>query len=122
MANNKAKAKLGLSRWLNLVLALALVLSGGSAFLNGAGAWAEESARKLRSSMPPEYPELARKLNIRGTARVEVTVAPDGTVRKVKEVGGNPVLVEALVRAVKKWKYEPAARESVFEVKFEFVP
>ena len=81
-----------------------------------------EPARKLKSSVPPEYPELARRLNLRGAARVSVTVAADGRVTSAKELGGNPVLVEALIRAVKKWKYEPAAKETVIEVKFEFGP
>ena len=81
-----------------------------------------EATRKLKSSVPPEYPELARRLNLRGTARVSVTVAPDGRVTSAKELGGNPVLVDALLRAVKKWKYEPAAKETVVEVKFDFAP
>lgn len=81
-----------------------------------------ESTRKLKSSVPPEYPELARRLNLRGTARVSVTVAADGRVTSAKELGGNPVLVDALIRAVKKWKYEPAAKETVVEVKFDFAP
>ena len=79
-----------------------------------------EDTRKVKSSVPPEYPELARKLNIHGIARVEATVTPDGTVKSVKELGGNPVLVEALVRAVKKWKYEPADQTSVIQIKFDF--
>ncbi len=70
---------------------------------------------------PPEYPELARKLNIQGTARVLVTVANDGKVAGVKDLGGNPILVDALTQAVKKWKYEPADHESAVEVRFEFV-
>ena len=82
----------------------------------------QESTRKLKSSVSPEYPELARRLNLKGIARVTVTVAPDGRVISAKELGGNPVLVDALIRAVKKWKYEPAAKETVLEVKFEFNP
>jgi TonB family protein len=82
----------------------------------------QESTRKLKSSVPPEYPELARRLKLRGAARVSVTVAADGRVISAKELGGNPVLVDALLRAVKKWKYEPAAKETVMEVKFEFSP
>ncbi len=118
--NRRATWKPGFSGWLNLALALALVLPGGYALLSGDRAWAQESVRKVKSSAPPEYPELAKRLNIRGIVRIEITVAPDGTVKEVKELGGNPVLVESLVRAVKKWKYEPAAKESVFEVKYEF--
>ncbi|HLJ27634.1 MAG TPA: energy transducer TonB [Candidatus Angelobacter sp.] len=79
-----------------------------------------EQDRKLRSGEPPQYPELARRLNIRGIVRVQVTIAPDGSVKEVKELGGNPVLLLALTSAVKTWKYEAADRTSVLEVKFAF--
>lgn len=97
------------------LLCLTLVLSAMAAP-------AADNARKLKSSVPPEYPELARKLELRGTARVQATVAPDGTVTAVKELGGHPVLLDALTRAVKKWKYEPASKESLIEIKFDFAP
>ena len=88
-----------------------------------AGIWAQETSnRKLKSSVPPEYPELARKLGLKGTARVQLTIAANGSVTSIKELGGNPLFVDALSKAVKKWKYEPAATESVIEVKFEFGP
>jgi TonB family protein len=80
----------------------------------------QSQARKLKVSVPPEYPELARKMNIQGVARVLLTVTPDGRVVGVKELGGNPVLVAALSQAVRKWKYESADRESEIEVRFEF--
>ena len=79
-----------------------------------------ENARKLKSSAAPEYPELAKRMNIRGVARVELTIAPDGTVKNVKELGGNPVLVDALKRAVSKWRYEPADKSTFLEVQFTF--
>ena len=81
----------------------------------------QTSTRKIKVSVPPEYPELARKMNIQGVARVLLTVAPDGRVVGVKELGGNPVLVAALSQAVRKWKYESADHESEIEVRFEFV-
>jgi TonB family protein len=81
----------------------------------------QTSARKLKVSVPPEYPELARKMNIQGLARVLVTVVPDGAVAGVKELGGNPILVDALVQAVRKWKYEATDHESQIEVRYEFV-
>jgi len=59
-------------------------------------------------------------MNIQGVARVLITVAADGKVSDVKELGGNPVLVSSLVQAVKKWRYEPADKESNIEVRFEF--
>ena len=80
----------------------------------------QTNTRKLKVSVPPEYPELARKMNIQGVARVLLTVASDGRVVGVKELGGNPVLVASLVQAVHKWKYESADLESEIEVRFEF--
>jgi TonB family protein len=80
----------------------------------------QTNARRLKVSVPPEYPELARKMNIQGVARVLLTVTSDGRVVGVKELGGNPVLVASLVQAVRKWKYESAERESDIEVRFEF--
>ncbi len=81
---------------------------------------AQSASRKLKTSVPPEYPELARRLNLKGVVRVQVKVAPEGAVKEIKELGGNPVLLDALVRAVKKWKYEPADKESVVEVQYDF--
>src|SRR5215467_1185791 len=80
----------------------------------------QEAARKIKVSVPPEYPELARRMNIQGVARVLLIVAPDGKVIEVKELGGNPVLLSALVQAVKKWRYERADATSTIEVRFEF--
>ena len=81
----------------------------------------QSGGRKVKVNPPPDYPELARKMNIQGMARVLVTVATDGKVAGVKDLGGNPILVDALTQAVKKWKYEPADHESAVEVRFEFV-
>jgi TonB family protein len=120
--NRKVSWKQGFSGWSCLVLALVLVLLGESALLIGDRAWAQDSIRRVKSSTPPDYPELAKRLAIRGVVRIEVTVAPDGSVKQVKDLGGNPVLLDALTRAVKKWKYEPGPKESVIEVKYEFSP
>jgi TonB family protein len=70
----------------------------------------------------PEYPELARKMNITGTVKVQVVVAPNGSVKDAKVVGGHPVLASAALDAVKKWRFEPAANESTGVVDFKFEP
>ena len=57
-----------------------------------------------------------------GTAQVSVLVKRDGTVKEVRIVGGHPLLADALVRAVKQWKYEPAPRETTEIVKYSFAP
>ena len=83
---------------------------------------AQAAARKLKLRVEPQYPQLAKMNNISGSARVELDIAPDGKIKNVKVLGGNPVLVQAVVAAVAKWKYEPAAEESTVVVKFDFTP
>ncbi len=78
------------------------------------------AGRHLKVGARPEYPELARKLNIKGTVRVQLLIAPDGHVKNTKVLGGSPLLVQAVVEAVRKWKYEPASAESTEIVKFDF--
>jgi TonB family protein len=70
----------------------------------------------------PAYPELARKMNLTGTVKVEVVVAPNGSVKDAKVVGGHPVLANAAMEAIKKWRFEPAAMESSGVVDFKFEP
>jgi TonB family protein len=83
---------------------------------------AQSAARKLKTRIEPAYPELAKKNNISGSARVELLIAADGRVKDVKVLGGNPVLVQAVVSAVTKWKYEPAAEDTTVVIKFDFAP
>jgi TonB family protein len=51
-----------------------------------------------------------------------VTVSPNGTVKDTKVMGGNPILVNAAMDALKKWKFEPSAEESTGTVEFKFEP
>ena len=82
--------------------------------------YAQSTPRKIKTRVEPLYPELAKKNNISGSARLELLVTPEGKVKNVKVLGGNPVLVQAAVVAVSKWKYEPAAEESTIVVKVDF--
>ena len=82
----------------------------------------EDVTRKVKNQMAPIYPELARKMNITGVVKVQVTIAPNGTVKTVKLVGGHPVLANAAMDTVKKWRYEPAKDESTTIVEFHFDP
>jgi TonB family protein len=83
---------------------------------------AQAAARKVKNKVDPVYPELAKRNNISGSARVELLVTPDGRVKDVKVLGGNPVLVQAVMAAVVKWKYEAAPEESSIVIKFDFNP
>jgi TonB family protein len=81
-----------------------------------------ELVRRAKSKVAPVYPELARKLNLTGTVKVEVVVAPNGVVKDAKVVGGHPVLATAALEAARKWRFEPTALESTGVVDFKFEP
>jgi TonB family protein len=80
----------------------------------------EEGQRKATLRVSPSYPELARKMNVSGTVKLEVTISPEGRVKSVKPVGGHPVLVEAANEAVRKWKFEPANSSTTEVVAVQF--
>ena len=81
-----------------------------------------EVVRRARSKVEPVYPELARKMNITGVVKVQVTVTATGTVKEAKVVGGHPLLANAALDAVKKWRFEPGPAESSGVVDFKFEP
>ncbi len=111
-------------RWLGAGLGvLAVAAAIGVRTLNAQAAKNEasiENARHTKSKVQPVYPELARKMNITGTVKVEVVVSPNGTVKEAKALGGHPVLVSAALDAVRKWRFEPAAVESSGQVDIKF--
>jgi TonB family protein len=94
-------------------LASLVTMQGASAQIN--------SERKVASRVAPVYPELAKKMHIRGVVKLEAIVRPNGTVRSTRALGGNPVLVEAAIDAVGKWKFDPAPGETteVLQLSFE---
>ncbi len=81
-----------------------------------------EGLRKILDRVTPRYPELARPLNLAGTVKLAVTVAPNGSVKSVRAVGGNPVLLKAAQDAISRWKWAPAPQESQEVVEFRFHP
>jgi TonB family protein len=81
-----------------------------------------EIVRRAKSKVEPVYPPLARKMNLAGTVKVEVVVSPNGTVKDAKVVGGHPVLANAALDAVRKWRFEPASLETSGIVDFKFEP
>ena len=79
-----------------------------------------EKARKLIYKVTPVYPPDLKRFYIGGTVRLNVEISPQGTVRTVSPVGGNPVLVEAAVTAVKRWRYTPASSETETQITIVF--
>ncbi|MGA9901985.1 MAG: energy transducer TonB [Terriglobales bacterium] len=78
--------------------------------------------RKIVSQVVPTYPELARKMQITGTVKLEVAVLPNGKMKAAQVVGGSPVLVKAAVDAIEKWKWGPAPQETKELIELNFHP
>jgi TonB family protein len=81
-----------------------------------------KSDRKVLVSVKPDYSELLRHAQIGGVVRLKATVSADGKVLNVEVMGGNPILAESAVSAVKGWKYAPAASQTVEDVSISFTP
>jgi TonB family protein len=80
-----------------------------------------EGSRKVVNRVMPQYPTMARTLNLRGSVKAEALVEPNGQVKSVEVKGGHPVLVRAAQDAIYKWKWAPASHETrePIEVKFD---
>jgi TonB family protein len=81
-----------------------------------------QEGRKLVTQPAPTYPEVARHARLSGTVKVEVLIAPDGTVKNVRVIGGHPLFVDATIEALKKWHYTPSNAESTASLEFNFHP
>ncbi len=58
----------------------------------------------------PIYPPLARAMRIQGTVRLLAVIDSDGTVAELKLISGHPLLVNAVMDAVKQWRYRTGSR------------
>lgn len=108
---------------LKRLVTIGLLVIGGWATVHAPLAWGQEEInRKTKSKVAPVYPDLARRMNITGTVRVLITVSATGLVKDTKIVGGHPVLANAAVEAVKKWRFETAPQDTSGIVEFRFDP
>lgn len=104
------------------ILAVALVLAGGCpANIVPQARGQTENKRKAKVTVTPMYPELARRMRISGVVKVLVTVAPDGTVKETRLMGGHPVLANAALDAAKRCRFE-AGSETKEVLEFRFAP
>jgi len=108
---------------LNRGLAVGLLLIGGWIATSAPLAWGQaEINRKAKVKVAPEYPELARRMSLTGVVKILVTVSANGSVKDAKVIGGHPLLANAALDAVKKWRFEGGPQESTGIVEFRFDP
>ena len=80
------------------------------------------SDRKVIARVEPKYPPTLERLYIGGVVRLQVEVAANGAVESAQLLGGNPILGQAAIAAVKQWKYAPGIRKTRQVERLEFDP
>jgi TonB family protein len=97
---------------------LAVVLLCG-ALLAGSAAYG--ASRPVTKKKAPVYPELAKRMHVAGTVKLEVTIDASGKVESVKALSGHQLLTSAAIEAVKDWVYEPgdATTSELIEIEFK---
>ena len=99
-----------------LAILLAIFAVGGGLLC------AQETDRKILKKVAPEYPKILRERGIGGAVRLKITIEANGEVSSIETLGGNAILAEQAVAAVKQWRYAPAPKATVTEVRINFDP
>jgi TonB family protein len=102
------------------LLAVLAVARGGGISLRAQIAELPETKRKVRVLVKPQYPELAKKLSLSGLVKIEVTIGPDGKVKRTHIVGGRPVLATEAEKAALQSEFEPGPKETKEIIEFKF--
>jgi TonB family protein len=82
----------------------------------------ENQERTIVYRVEPEYPADLRRIRVGGYVRVEATISSSGAVEGATVIGGNPILAEAAVKAIRKWKYEPMGSRTKIRLTLHFSP
>jgi TonB family protein len=80
----------------------------------------EDSKRKVKFKVNPQYSDLAKTMHLSGKVKIELTIAPDGRVKSSRAIGGHPLLVQSCLDAVKDWRFEEAREETTQIIEFDF--
>ncbi len=78
--------------------------------------------RKVVTRVEPKYPPTLERMYIGGVVRLQVDIAANGTVESAQLLGGNPILGQSAIVAVKQWKYAPASHKTQQVERLEFDP
>ncbi len=67
------------------------------------------SERPVRT-VEPVYPGAARLQQLEGSVELSAVIGEDGSLRHIRALNGNPLLAQAAMEAIKKWRYQPHRR------------
>jgi TonB family protein len=76
----------------------------------------------VKDAFRPEYSDLAKRMRLSGSVRVEVTIAPDGKVTRAHVLGGHPVLAESAEKAAMLTRFESGPKETTQIIEYHFDP
>ena len=80
------------------------------------------SSRKVLKTVAAQYPSVLKRRGIGGTVKLRVLVNPNGTVKDAQVQGGNPILADCAVKAVKQWVFVSSEKEESIEISVGFDP
>jgi len=103
-----------------VAVALFFAMSVGGQRAAAQSSASDETKRQAKHLVSPKFPELAKKLSLSGAVRIEVTIAPDGTVKHTRVLGGHPLLAASAEEAAQKSTFEPASKETIEIIEFKF--
>jgi len=64
-------------------------------------------AAKIIDQPQPVYPRLAVIARVQGNVMMHAIIGRDGSVSELQVISGHPLLVQAALDAVKRWRYQP---------------
>jgi TonB family protein len=67
----------------------------------------EVTPAHLIRRVTPKYPKEARKQHVEGAVRLHAIIAKDGSIKNLEVISGDPLLVDAALKAVRQWRYSP---------------
>ena len=82
---------------------------------------AKKAAAKFEARSPGISRPRAAYENLR-SVKVQITIAPNGTVKDTKIIGGHPLLANAVIDAVRKWRFEARPQATTETLEFRFEP
>jgi TonB family protein len=84
--------------------------------------YAQDTKHKILRKVPVDYPKILKDRDIKGNVRLKVFIKPDGSVKDIEVLGGNPILAECAEKSVRQWKFSPLSSDSNVEVVVHFDP
>jgi protein TonB len=65
------------------------------------------AAGRLINKVQPVYPPIAKSARVQGKVILQAQISKNGTIEGLRVVSGHPMLTQAAIDAVSRWRYQP---------------